>query len=112
MVLRGPASLMFRRAGVGVRLVAPGAEPITAGKGEGVVTVTGPPVELLLLASGRMRVAAVELEGSPEAVETLEERQARGLLRLRKRLGFPDVTGVAGNLSRLRPTLRGGGPLR
>ena len=73
--LRKSGSLMFRRAGVQVRLVAPGAEPITAGKGDSVVTVTGAPVELLLLASGRMRVAAVELDGSPEAVETL--RKAR-----------------------------------
>jgi len=74
-VLRKSASLMFRRAGVGVRLVAPGAEPISAGKGESLVTVTGAPVELLLLANGRMRVADVALEGSPEAVEAL--RHAR-----------------------------------
>ena len=33
--------------------------------------MTGEPVELLLLASGRVRVAAVELDGSPEDVETL-----------------------------------------
>jgi uncharacterized protein (TIGR03085 family) len=71
VALQRSASLMFRRAEVSVRLVAPGAEPITAGKGEGVVTVTGEPVELLLLAYGRMRVAAVELEGSPQDVETL-----------------------------------------
>ena len=70
-VLRKSGSLMFRRAGVQVRLVAPGAEPVVAGKGEAVVTVTGEPVELLLLASGRMRVAEVSFEGSPEAVETL-----------------------------------------
>lgn len=74
-VLRRSASLMFRRAGVGVRLLAPGHEPVTAGSGEPVVTVTGEPVELLLLAYGRMRVAAVELDGPPEAVEGL--RNAR-----------------------------------
>ena len=74
-VLRKSASLMFRRAGVGVRLVAPGAEPISAGKGESVVTVTGEPIELLLLANGRMRVADVALDGSPAAVEAL--RHAR-----------------------------------
>ena len=75
VALKRSASLMFRRAGVQVRLVAPGAEPGTAGRGDSTITVTGDPVELLLLASGRMRVAAVELEGSPAAVETL--RSAR-----------------------------------
>ena len=70
--LRKSASLMFRRAGVGVRLEAPGADPITAGKGASVVTVTGAPVELLLVASGRMRVADVILDGAPEDVETLK----------------------------------------
>jgi len=70
--LRKSASLMFRRAGVGVRLEAPGADPITAGKGASVVTVTGAPVELLLVASGRMRVADVVLDGTPEDVETLK----------------------------------------
>lgn len=73
--LRRSASLMFRRAGVSVRLVAPGAEPISAGKGESVVTVTGEPVELLLFAYGRMRVADVALDGSPDDVEVL--RHAR-----------------------------------
>jgi len=70
--LRKSASLMFRRAGVGVRLEAPGADPITAGKGASVVTVTGAPVELLLVASGRMRVADVVLDGAPEDVQTLK----------------------------------------
>ncbi|HSO64768.1 MAG TPA: TIGR03085 family metal-binding protein [Ornithinibacter sp.] len=72
--LRRSASLMFRRSPVGVRLVAPGHEPITAGPDAPdapVVTVTGEPVELLLVGSGRIRVAAVELEGAPDAVESL-----------------------------------------
>ena len=55
-----------------MRLEAPGADPITAGKGASVVTVTGAPVELLLVASGRMRVADVVLDGAPEDVETLK----------------------------------------
>lgn len=71
VVLRRSASLMFRRSPVGVRLVAPGAEPVTAGPDAPVVTVTGEPVELLLLAYGRMRVADVVLDGSPEDVEAL-----------------------------------------
>ncbi len=75
--LRSGASLMFRRSPVGVRLVAPGAEPIAAGPksavAEGrVVTVTGEPVELLLVAFGRMRVADVALEGSPTDVSGLK----------------------------------------
>jgi len=69
--LRRSASLMFRRADVGVRLVAPGAEPITS-KGTPVVTVTGDPVELLLVAFGRMRVADVAFEGAPADVEALK----------------------------------------
>ena len=72
--LRKSATLMFRRSPVGVRLVAPGRDPVTAGP-EGpdalVVTVSGEPVELLLVAYGRLRVASVELEGAPEAIEAL-----------------------------------------
>jgi hypothetical protein len=62
---------MFRRSEVGVRLVAPGAEAVVAGPQTRVVTVTGDPVELLLLAYGRMRVADVDLEGSADDVEAL-----------------------------------------
>lgn len=69
--LRASAKMMFRRCEVGVHLVAPGAEPIITGSKERFVTVTGEPVELLLLAYGRMHVAAVELEGAPEDVESL-----------------------------------------
>ena len=74
--LRKTASMMFRRSPVAVRLVAPGHEPIAAGPDAGdapVVTVTGAPVELLLLASGRARVAALEMEGLPADVEALRE---------------------------------------
>ena len=72
--LRSSARLAFRRAPVRVWLVAPEQEPVTAGPnapGTPVVTVTGAPVELLLVASGRMRVAAVDLQGTPEDVEAL-----------------------------------------
>ncbi len=69
--LRSSAKLMFRRSPVGVSLVAPGREPITAGADSPVVTVTGEPIELLLVGSGRMRVADVTLDGSPEDVEAL-----------------------------------------
>ncbi|WP_392541940.1 TIGR03085 family metal-binding protein [Oryzobacter telluris] len=69
--LRKSASLMVRRSPVGVRLVAPGHAPVVAGAEDRVVTATGEPVELLLLAMGRIRVAAVELDGSPEDVAAL-----------------------------------------
>ena len=69
--LRSSAKLMFRRSPVGVRLVAPGREAIVAGPDSPVVTVSGDPVELLLVASGRIRVADVVLEGSPDDVEAL-----------------------------------------
>ncbi len=69
--LRRSAALMFRRSPVGVRLVAPGREPVEAGPAGRVVTISGEPVELLLLAYGRMRVADVELDGAPEDVEAL-----------------------------------------
>jgi uncharacterized protein (TIGR03085 family) len=79
-VLRSGASLMFRRSPVAVVLVAPGSEPIAAGPKSAVsqgrvVTVTGAAVELLLVASGRGRVADVAYDGSPLDVEAL--RNAR-----------------------------------
>ncbi len=69
--LRRMASLMFRRTPVGVELVAPGFRAITARQGTPVVTVTGEPVELLLVAYGRERVAAVEYDGAAAAVDAL-----------------------------------------
>ncbi len=69
--LRSSAKLMFRRSPVGVRLVAPGREAIVAGPDSPVVTVSGAPVELLLVGSGRVRVADVVFEGSPDDVEAL-----------------------------------------
>ncbi|MEO6792006.1 MAG: TIGR03085 family metal-binding protein [Ornithinibacter sp.] len=69
--LRSSARVMFRRSEVGVRLLAPGAQPITAGPEGRLVTVTGEPVELLLLAYGRMHAADVTLDGAPDDVEAL-----------------------------------------
>ncbi|MFQ6172617.1 TIGR03085 family metal-binding protein [Oryzobacter sp. R7] len=73
--LRKAADLMFRRSPVGVTLVAPGREPLHAGPDDRSVTVSGEPVELLLLASGRARVAEVTMDGSPEDVATLRTAQ-------------------------------------
>ncbi len=64
-------SLTLRKAPVGVTLVAPGHGSVTAHKGEPVVTVTGSPVELLLMTFGRERVAEVSFDGDPEAVTAL-----------------------------------------
>jgi uncharacterized protein (TIGR03085 family) len=69
--LRKSAGMLFRRSPVGVRLVAPGRDPVVAGPSGRVVTVSGEPVELLLVGYGRLRVAQVELDGSPEDVEAL-----------------------------------------
>ena len=63
--LRTSAWLMLRRSPVGVRLVAPGREPIEAGQEYAGGHRHREPVELLLLCYGRMRVAALELEGPP-----------------------------------------------
>ena len=66
-VLVGPAQVGLAdvppraASGCGSSRPAPSRSP--PGKGASVVTVTGAPVELLLLASGRMRVADVELDG-------------------------------------------------
>jgi uncharacterized protein (TIGR03085 family) len=69
--LRSSSRMLFRRSPVGVRLLAPGAEPIVAGPDERTVTVSGEPVELLLLAFGRSRVALLETEGDPGDVAAL-----------------------------------------
>jgi uncharacterized protein (TIGR03085 family) len=73
--LRRSAAMMFRRSPVGVRLVAPGREAVTAGPAERVVTVRGEPVELLLVGYGRIRVAQVELDGDPADVAALREAE-------------------------------------
>ena len=67
--LRMLARVVGRRAPVGLVLDAPGYGRATARRGEPEVTVTGPPGELVLFATGRQRVAQVELSGPPEAVE-------------------------------------------
>jgi uncharacterized protein (TIGR03085 family) len=72
--LRLGARLMYRHSPVAVRLVHPtrerGAE-ISAKRGSGLVTVTGPPGELVLHAFGR-ELAQVELDGAPDDVAALQ----------------------------------------
>lgn len=69
--LRTMARVLLRRAPVGVRLAAAGAEPFDAHRGEPMVTVAGPVGELVLFAYGRQAHAHVELDGPPEAVAAL-----------------------------------------
>ncbi len=68
--VRRTARLGFRGVRVGIVLVAPGhGRYAVRGPGEaGTAVLTGAPGELLLAASGRMRVADLDLSGPPEAV--------------------------------------------
>ena len=66
--------VMYRHSPVGVRLVHPTRErgtEISAKRGPGLVTVTGPPGELVLHAFGREQ-AQVELDGAPDDVAALQ----------------------------------------
>ena len=67
------ARLLFRRSPTGVVLRSPAGETLQAKPaGElGTVVLEGAPVELLLAAYGRRRVAEVEAMGTPEAVAAL-----------------------------------------
>lgn len=66
------ARLARRRLPVGVDFDAPGFGRVGGGASDPRVTVTGPPGELLLFASGRQDAARVELSGPPEEVERLK----------------------------------------
>ncbi|HEX5569528.1 MAG TPA: TIGR03085 family metal-binding protein [Streptomyces sp.] len=71
--LESTARLYGRRSPVGLVLRRPNGQVAVAHKGTPVVTVTGEPAELLLFASGRQRVARVEVEGDQEAVARARE---------------------------------------
>jgi uncharacterized protein (TIGR03085 family) len=63
----------FRRVPVGVVLETPDGRSATPrdGKDLGTVVLRGTPLELLLTASGRRRVADIEVMGSEEAIKAL-----------------------------------------
>jgi uncharacterized protein (TIGR03085 family) len=65
--------VLFRRARTGVVLLAPGhgRYAVHGPTGLGTVILQGEPAELLLAAYGRQQVAALEPQGSAEAVEAL-----------------------------------------
>ncbi|MCU1658978.1 MAG: hypothetical protein JWO57_3634 [Pseudonocardiales bacterium] len=65
--LRASAPLTMRAVPVGVLLAWPGHSHIRTGRAR-VVTVSGDPIELALVAFGRQRVAQVDYDGSPEDV--------------------------------------------
>lgn len=84
--VRSTAKLMLRKVPVGVELrrtdtadtqgttgTAGAGSPVRVRKGEPVVTLVGPPAELLLYVYGRKDQAQVTLEGDEAAVRRLRE---------------------------------------
>jgi uncharacterized protein (TIGR03085 family) len=71
--LRRAGKLHFRRSPVGVVLETPSGRTadVRSGTGHGTVILRGTPSELVLVASGRRRVADVEAVGSEDAVAAL-----------------------------------------
>jgi len=77
--LPGTTRLTMRKVPVGVQFRWPGHTPVDTrlARRSGVeVTVTGEPVELVLLAFGRQAVAQVEYEGSDAAIARLRGARA------------------------------------
>jgi uncharacterized protein (TIGR03085 family) len=69
--LRASAKLMLRAAPTGVWLVTPDGHQTIANSAEPMVTLTGPPSELVLYCSGRQSAARVEATGDAAAVAKL-----------------------------------------
>ena len=66
--LRSFAKLALRSAAVPALLISPDGSTIRVGKGDPLVTVSGAPVEIALVAFGRARAAHVEYSGEPADV--------------------------------------------
>ncbi len=97
---------------VGLVLASEGREPIRLRKGEPVVTIRGPIAEGVLYAYGRKDVAAVTLEGPPDAVDDGRRRPVGRLTPSHHRFGpdggrrgdhHPDRNGVSGSSGARRP---------
>ena len=78
------ARAWFRRVQVGVVLERLGSAPsggeldtIRAVTGPSIVTLVGPPSELMLYAHGRTQVAEIKVVGEPEAIEILTAADLR-----------------------------------
>jgi uncharacterized protein (TIGR03085 family) len=65
--------LLFRKSVVGVLLAWPDTSTVRARKGEPTAVIEGQPSELTLYASGRQKVARVELRGPAAATEALSQ---------------------------------------
>jgi uncharacterized protein (TIGR03085 family) len=61
-----------KKLGIGVVAVLPDGQRIELAKGTPEITVTGEVSELVLWSSGRRSSCVVEIEGSPEALATLQ----------------------------------------
>ncbi len=69
MVLRGcPVAVWLERD-------LPPGEPVRIGRGPDIVTLSGPPSELVLYLFGRRSAARVEVIGEPAAVSVVEHRK-------------------------------------
>jgi uncharacterized protein (TIGR03085 family) len=69
--LKSFARITMRNAPVTAELQTPDGPSFRVGRGEPQVTVTGPPVELALVAFGRQASAQVDYSGDAEAVAAL-----------------------------------------
>lgn len=77
--LESTARLLGRKAPVGLVLRRANGQTVVAHKGVPVVTATGEPAELLLLAYGRAEHARVETDGDKDAIARLMTRPQIGL---------------------------------
>jgi uncharacterized protein (TIGR03085 family) len=64
-------SVLARKATVGLELAADDRDPVRLHKGSPVVTISGPIGECVLYVYGRKDVAAVTLDGPPDAVTSV-----------------------------------------
>jgi uncharacterized protein (TIGR03085 family) len=73
-LVKGAARLSTRKLGdIGLDLVRPGGDRVTARKGSPTAALTGDPVELGLYLAGRKSAAAVDLAGDPAAITALQD---------------------------------------
>jgi uncharacterized protein (TIGR03085 family) len=71
--LSSAGRVMFRKSVVGVLLAWPDTATVRARKGEPTAVIEGQPGELTLYATGRQRVARVELRGPAAATEAISQ---------------------------------------
>ncbi|MDO4411937.1 TIGR03085 family metal-binding protein [Cutibacterium sp.] len=70
-IIRKYGRALTRRSPVGVRVEMTGlADPVTLHPGNRIVTIVGKPSEILLLLTGRLSVAQVDVLGEPQTITT------------------------------------------